>query len=157
MKAEQRKDKKAVDDIDDLRIKVKSLTELWITVKDKYDTWIGKWIMAEKEQEGLSGLGIAPIVLAVIGVASVAAAAYIATHMIDVMADYQKLSDLTDKVEKGIITPEQATKVYKETRQTSPSMTEIISEKIGGGIGTGIAVAIGGIAIAGLIYYMRKK
>jgi len=161
MKADQRKDAKAVDDIDDLRIKVAALTNLWISVKEKYDSWIGKWIQAEKEQEGLSGLGIAPIVLAVVGVASIAAAAYIAKHMIDIFADYSKLSDLTDKVEKGLITPEQATKIYKETRSTSPSMTEMISEKIGigigGGIGTGLMIVAGGIGIAGLIWYMRRK
>lgn len=157
MKAQQRKDAKAVDDIDNLRIKVKSLTELWMSVKEKYDIWVGKWILAEKEQEGLSGLGIAPVILAVMGVASIAAAAYIAKNIITVIADYNRLSDLTDKVEKGIITPAQAVKVYKETRQTTASVTEMIAEKVGGGIQTGITIAIVGVAIAGGIWWIRRK
>lgn len=154
MNADKAGDTKKVDDIDNLRIKVKNLTELWIAVKDKYDQYIGKWIGAS-QQEKLSGLGF---VMIVIGVAAVAAAAYVATNMISVIADSKKLTELTDKVEAGTLSADQAIKIYKETRQTTPSTMETIAEKIGGGVGTGLTVAIVGAgAVVGLMYFMKRK
>lgn len=156
MNAEKAGNRKKVDDIDDLRIKVKNLTELWIEVKNKYDQYIGKWIGAS-QQESLSGLGIAPALI-ILGVAGVAAAAYVAKHMIDVIADSRKLTELTDKVEAGTLPAEQAVKIYKETRQTSPGILEVVAEKVGGGVGTGLGVAVvGAVAVVGLMYYMKGK
>lgn len=156
MNAERAGNKKKVDYIDDLRIKVKNLTELWIAVKDKYDQYIGKWIGAS-QQESLSGLGIAPVLI-ILGVAGVAAAAYVAKHMIDVIADSRKLTELTERVEAGTLPAEQAVKIYKETRQTTPGILETVAEKVGGSVGTGLGVAVvGAAAVVGLMYFMKRK
>lgn len=156
MNAEKAGNRKKVDDIDDLRIKVKNLTEFWIEVKNKYDQYIGKWIGAS-QQESLSGLGIAPALI-ILGVAGVAAAAYVAKNIVSVIADVKILSDLTERVEKGSMTPEQAAETYKKIRQTTPGTFEIVAEKIGAGIGTGLTVAIvGAISVVGLMYFSRRR
>lgn len=158
MKAEQKGDIAAVDNIDDLRLKVKSLTELWIAVKEKYDKYIGSWISAEqKSLSGLGSLGIAPIAI-IIGVAAVTAISFVAVNMVKVIGDSKQLNDLTSKVEQGLITPETAIKIYKETRQTTPTITEKFAETIGGGIGKGLTVAIvGAVVVAGSMYLLRRK
>lgn len=127
----------------------------WSKVKSYIDTYLPSWLNASKTTStSAAGLGVIPLL--VLGAASIAALAYVATYGIQMLKEYEIQSKVLTDVENKIISPAQAATILEKTTPTSSTFGSAIGSSMGKPIGIIIGLGVLG-AVAYFLYPKLSK
>jgi hypothetical protein len=127
----------------------------WQSIKDKIETYLPEWLAADAKAQqdpaSLSGLGFLPIL---IGVAALAALAYVATYGLQLLKDTKTEENVLKSLESRLISTHQAEVVLGVTKKqptvSTPSLFNV-------SLGNDTSYLIIGVLAFGAYLYFRPK
>ncbi len=117
--------------------------DTWQALKD-YLAGLGRWF----GMQGLGGLGLPPLVLAIGIPALIAAIAWVVTSYMSIRADLEFDRQALESAEAGTITPEQARAMI--AARTGPGLLSLTT----GGLGTPLLLVGGGVL---LLWFLGRR
>lgn len=115
----------------------------WSKVKEYLDTWVPKFVLAEKEYVSPTGQALGALPLIVFGVAGIAALAFLVNSGLALLQDYAYKTQLTQAVIEQKITTGQMTEILSVPRE------EGVFEKVVSNVGIGAAIGIPTVLLVG--------
>lgn len=148
------------DQLADQLYRLSDMYTTWESVQDKITEWGGMWSqIASSDGSQTNELGLLPLALPAWAIASLAAGglaamAFVATHGLDLLKQYQSEQQILAALKSGDITEDTAVKMYDSMQPISGGFLDTFGGGFGEGIGTGMGSSIPWIiGIGALLYF----